>query len=66
MKIIQEVKKKYFSNPDLCPFCESDNISGDEADFEGKHAYRKVVCEACDMSWVEIFELTNISDAKKE
>lgn len=50
--------KKYLKNPDVCPFCDSGNISAEEADFSFVYAWRKVSCNSCNKRWKEEFTIT--------
>ena len=34
-----------------CPFCESSDIRGGSAEFDGKHCSMDVTCEACGKEW---------------
>jgi formate dehydrogenase maturation protein FdhE len=55
-----KLRDKYLKNPNVCPFCGSDNISADHADFAWNSGIRPVACEDCNKEWVEEFTLTSV------
>lgn len=65
LKITPKLEKKYLEYPDNCPFCDSNNITGDHIDTEGDSAYRNIDCSDCGAYWTETFDLVGISDAYK-
>lgn len=40
-----------------CPFCESDQITGDEWNAEGSSATQEATCNECGGSWYDLYEL---------
>ena len=52
---------KYLSDPNSCPFCDSDNVAaGNDADFSDIKAWRNVRCNDCEEEWTEEFTITNV------
>ncbi len=51
----------YLKDPNSCPYCGSDEITGGEFEPETFHVYRDVQCRICNQVWTEVFELTNIT-----
>ena len=58
----KEEKNKYLKNPDKCPYCDSDDISGEDGNFESDKATRIVNCNegGCKQRWIEIFSLKKV------
>lgn len=63
LEITQDMQDDYGNNPNLCPFCKSDNISGGHIDAANTYATRNVICLDCKAEWTEMFELIEISNA---
>lgn len=57
----QELQEKYINNPNACPFCGSDSISGEAGEFDNNIAYRDVTCTACGRTWTEGFVLDQVT-----
>lgn len=55
-----KLRVKYLSNPNVCPFCGSDNITAEHAEFYDNNASRPIACEDCNKEWVEEFTLTYV------
>jgi formate dehydrogenase maturation protein FdhE len=56
-----EQKKKYLAaGAQLCPFCESENISGDTFDAEGTEAWQRVMCSDCLEDWQDVYKLADV------
>lgn len=57
-----EQKKKYLeSGAQHCPFCESEDISGDATfDAEGTEAWQRVVCLDCSEEWQDVYKLADV------
>lgn len=63
MTLTKKQKKKYMiNNGNICPFCESEEISADHADFDDCWVWRKVECNQCKKQWVDIYKLVDIED----
>jgi transposase-like protein len=45
-----------------CPSCQSENISAEDFEPEGAHAWRPVSCDDCGASWNETYSLTGYSE----
>jgi len=52
--------EKYLKNPDLCPFCGSEDITAGHVDCIDIKAWRNVRCISCKEEWVEEFTITNV------
>jgi formate dehydrogenase maturation protein FdhE len=57
-----EQKQKYLKDPDHCPLCGSDNLSGEDIDASGLEAWRDIVCHGCGGHWHEVFTMTSVED----
>ena len=56
--LTEEQKKKYLENGwAKCPFCESEDISGDSIDIEANEAWQNVSCSDCGKSWRDVYKL---------
>ena len=52
---------QYLKDPNFCPYCGSDGVTGGDLDPEHIYVYRDVTCRTCDKTWTEEFTLTNIT-----
>ena len=43
-----------------CPACKGTSVTGDGVDIEADRAYQPVRCDACDASWVDVYQLVGI------
>ena len=57
--------KEYLKDPDKCPFCDSENITGGDTDFSCINAWRNIKCNSCLKEWIEEFTITNIEEAAR-
>jgi hypothetical protein len=59
MKLTPEQKQKYIeaNNANLCPFCESADISGEHIEVAGKEAWQEVSCNECGEGWRDVYAL---------
>ncbi len=58
-KLTPEQKQKYIesNNANLCPFCESADISGGSIEVAGKEAWQEVSCNECGENWRDVYTL---------
>src|ERR1035437_3576739 len=47
-----------------CPFCQSKDVSAGSFEADGKSAFNEVSCGACGESWLDVYALTGIDQAK--
>lgn len=59
---MKTLKEYLDNNANLCPYCDSDEISGEEGEFESTVGYRNVSCRDCGRSWTEEFSLTGVTE----
>jgi hypothetical protein len=45
----------------ICPACYSRNIEAGSVEVEGQEAFQKVLCNDCEVTWEDRFELVGIS-----
>jgi len=57
-KVLME---KYMKDPESCPFCGSDNMTGGHAEFSFNQAYRDIKCCNCEKVWTEEFKMTYVT-----
>ena len=43
-----------------CPYCKSNNISGDGIDIESDYAIQEVTCYDCGRSWRDHYKLVDV------
>jgi hypothetical protein len=43
-----------------CPFCGSDEVTGDSFTSGGGEASQEMSCDACDAKWEDVYALTSI------
>lgn len=61
--ISDEIQKKYIEDGGgHCPFCDSAEIEGGRADFEGLECWSRVTCRKCGKQWHDIYTLTCIEE----
>ena len=41
----------------FCPFCRSSDISGDSVEVDDAGARQEVICNSCERSWTDYYEL---------
>lgn len=61
----EQQKKEYLSDPDKCPYCKSEDITGDFPDFGESYAMRNVECNSCNKKWTDYYELTDVLDIRE-
>ena len=62
MKFTKAQKKKYIENPNICPYCKSEDISGENFEAGYNQAWREIECNSCGKEWMEIFTMTDIEE----
>lgn len=58
--------EKYKKNPDVCPFCGSENVTAGDTDFSYINAWRNVKCNSCKKEWTEEFTITNVAESTED
>ena len=59
LTINPNIQAKYLDNPDKCPYCNGDNLSGTAPEFsDSKTVTREVECIDCREEWMEVFQLS--------
>lgn len=51
--------KEYLEAPNHCPFCDSDQVTGDAVEVQHLHAYQPVSCLDCGKTWEDVYQLTH-------
>jgi hypothetical protein len=51
----------YNANPSRCPVCGSEDIYAGRPQIDGKNAWVRVECCACEARWKDLYEFTTIS-----
>lgn len=52
---------EYLKNPTKCPFCQSDNIEGEEIETGGGEASQQMGCNDCGEEWVDGYRLVTVT-----
>ena len=62
MSMTEEQLATYLAEPNICPFCESNNL--DTEGFSPGHntVSQDVICLECEESWVDQYTLTGVDD----
>ena len=50
--------EEYIRNPNFCPVCGHDEITGHQAEFDADYAWRSITCDVCDAEWHDLYTLT--------
>ena len=63
MKVTEEKIKNYVENDyGNCLGCGSGNIEGDSIDVEGNTTGQRIRCVDCDLTWVDVYTLSDVVD----
>jgi DNA-directed RNA polymerase subunit RPC12/RpoP len=63
----EEAKKKYLEDHGVrCPYCGSDNIDAQDADFLDDMMYQKVECLNCQKEWTDHYKLVDIGESEED
>ena len=46
----------------ICPWCESKDICGGAAEFDGDYCWLNVVCDACNKEWTDLYSLVGYEE----
>lgn len=58
MELTPEQEKAYLENPNVCPICQSSNITGEE--WDGGDGSQKVSCDDCSARWYDLYKLIGV------
>lgn len=58
--------EEYKKNPDVCPFCGSEDVVGGDTDFSYINAWRNCKCNSCLKEWTEEFTITNVKESTED
>ena len=61
-KLTKEQQEEYIKNPNTCPYCGSEELSGGTFEQDDDYGWRDVFCTACSRSWQDLFTLTGIAE----
>lgn len=53
--------EEHLENPDVCPFCGSEEIQANDEFYEYKAITQVVTCMDCEKSWNEHYTLTSFT-----
>ena len=60
MAFTKEQKEKYLADSGFCPFCGSDQITGEHLEVESESAWQPISCNVCDKTWKDVYTLTDV------
>jgi transposase-like protein len=61
--ITEKNRKNYLQNGGVkCPYCQSNNIDAIHISLFHGGARQTVICNACNESWIDIYELTGVEE----
>jgi len=55
-----KTKIEYLHNPDICPFCKSNDLEATSMDVDSNRAWQPVKCNGCGEEWTDIYKLVDI------
>jgi len=56
------LRKKYLDHKGLiCPYCDSNDLTCGNAEFDGPYAFQDVKCNNCGNSWTDSLSLTGVT-----
>ncbi len=62
--LTEEMKRAYInSGGNICPYCQSDDITAEDTDYFGSSQSTRVLCNDCKRYWFDIYILTDIQEA---
>jgi transposase-like protein len=56
-------KNTKLRNPNLCLFCDSEDLEGEGVDIDGIFAHQSVSCNSCGSDWTETYRRESFSMA---
>lgn len=60
-KLTDEMRKKYLENfGTRCPFCDSDDIDGEDVQLGQGEIWENLWCNVCKEKWVDIYRLVGV------
>ena len=62
MSFTKEQKQKYLENPEVCPFCGKEYLTGRHFNGSYNQAWREIECDSCGKEWMELFTMTDIEE----
>jgi transposase-like protein len=60
--ISETARKAYMNDPNHCPHCECEDVTGGPFQSDSKTAWQSVTCNNCNESWNDIYTLTDIEE----
>lgn len=61
MALTKEQIERYMKNPNLCPFCQSTQIAGEQLEVNDGSAFQPVSCLSCGKDWEDNYTLTSVT-----
>jgi hypothetical protein len=61
MRITEEAEREYIrTGGQSCPRCGSHDLEGSALDIEGSSTSQEIICAACYLVWIDVYELHHI------
>jgi len=61
-KLTKKQQAEYIKNPNTCPYCGSEELSGGACEQDDNYGWRDVSCDTCNRRWQDLFTLTGIAE----
>lgn len=66
MTLTNEQKKDYVADMGIyCPYCESDDIWGDDWEYGTGQVWEVMRCRTCGKKWTDVYTLTLIEEREE-
>ena len=59
------LKSRYLKNPNICPFCHSDDLETHSIEQDNITAKQWVTCHGCETEWNDIYQLVDIEEISR-
>ena len=57
-----EARFNYNFNPDHCPYCKGEDITGGQFEADYGEAWQTVYCNTCSMTWKDIYKFVGMEE----
>lgn len=58
--LTDEQKAAYLENPNICPYCESNDLEASAPDYTGSTIEQNILCLGCNQRWIDIYKIKSI------
>ena len=57
----EKEREKYLKNPNICPFCESNDLDCGRMEADSEIARQNVICNNCLAEWTDEYSLRGVT-----